>query len=166
MGFACTGDGDGLTLRRNPSKPQARPISPAVHCSSNTRMLRRRPPLGHMETSTCRRSSRFPSQPHVPDPKALLPPPLAKKVPLTVSAHWRSWSDPYHWMRDTSDPDLAALLAAENAYPDAFVGSASARGCPLPPSHRLNLGGPGLYHAASPLLLAYSLKCIHVIRKL
>jgi hypothetical protein len=30
--------------------------------------------------------------------------------------------------RDTSDPDLAALLAAENAYADAFVGSAAAAG--------------------------------------
>lgn len=31
-------------------------------------------------------------------------------------------------MRDTSDPDLAALLAAENAYADAFVGSAGGGG--------------------------------------
>ena len=54
--------------------------------------------------------------------------PVAKKVPFNVSAHGRSWSDPYHWMRDTSDPDLAALLAAENAYADAFVGSAGGGG--------------------------------------
>jgi hypothetical protein len=63
-----------------------------------------------------------------PGPKVLLPPPMPKKVPFTVSAHGRSWSDPYHWMRDTSDPDLAALLAAENAYADAFVGSAGGGG--------------------------------------
>jgi hypothetical protein len=97
MGFAWTHD--RLSLRRNPSKPQARPISPAVYCSSNTikaagGMPRRRPPLRalllHFETSTCRRSSRFPSQPHVPDPKALLPPPVPKKAPFTVSAHGRS----------------------------------------------------------------------------
>lgn len=31
-------------------------------------------------------------------------------------------------MRDTSDPDLAVLLAAENAYADAFVGSAGGGG--------------------------------------
>ncbi|CAD6224538.1 unnamed protein product [Miscanthus lutarioriparius] len=31
-------------------------------------------------------------------------------------------------MRDTSDPDLAALLAAENAYADAFVGSSGGGG--------------------------------------
>uniref|UniRef100_A0A453L1V1 Peptidase S9A N-terminal domain-containing protein n=2 Tax=Aegilops tauschii subsp. strangulata TaxID=200361 RepID=A0A453L1V1_AEGTS len=53
---------------------------------------------------------------------------VAKKVPFTVSAHGRSWSDPYHWMRDTSDPDFAALLAAENAYADAFVGAAGGGG--------------------------------------
>ncbi|GJM98516.1 hypothetical protein PR202_ga15537 [Eleusine coracana subsp. coracana] len=92
-------------------------------------MLRRRPRLRaflrHFATSTCRRSSCIPLQPHVPDPKSLPLPPVAKKVPFTVSAHGRSWSDPYHWMRDTSDPDLAALLAAENAYADAFVGSAT-----------------------------------------
>jgi hypothetical protein len=45
-----------------------------------------------------------------PGPKVLLPPPMPKKVPFTVSAHGRSWSDPYHWMRDTSDPDPHALL--------------------------------------------------------
>ncbi|KAK3133608.1 hypothetical protein QOZ80_6AG0538650 [Eleusine coracana subsp. coracana] len=93
-------------------------------------MLRRRPRLRaflrHLATSTCRRSSCHPLQPHVPDSKSLPLPPVAKKVPFTVSAHGRSWSDPYHWMRDTSDPDLAALLAAENAYADAFVGSAAA----------------------------------------
>jgi protease II len=31
-------------------------------------------------------------------------------------------------MRDTSDPDLQAFLAAENAYADAFVGSAGGGG--------------------------------------
>jgi protease II len=31
-------------------------------------------------------------------------------------------------MRDTSDPDLAALLEAENAYADAFVDSAGEGG--------------------------------------
>ncbi|TVU09934.1 hypothetical protein EJB05_43433, partial [Eragrostis curvula] len=91
-------------------------------------MLRRRPRLRHFATSTCRRSSGLPSQPHVPVPNALLPPPVAKMVLFTVSAHGRSWSDPYHWMRDTSDPELTALLAAENAYADAFVGSAGRGG--------------------------------------
>ncbi|KAL6655388.1 hypothetical protein ACP70R_006214 [Stipagrostis hirtigluma subsp. patula] len=89
-------------------------------------MLRRRPRLRaflrHFATSSCRRSSRL------PNPDALPPPPVAKKVPFTVAAHGRSWSDPYHWMRDTSDPDLVALLAAENAYAEAFVGAAGGGG--------------------------------------
>lgn len=94
-------------------------------------MLRRRPrPAAFLRlfATSCRRSSLHPSQPQLPNPAALPPPPVAKKVPFTVSAHGRSWSDPYHWMRDTSDPDLAALLAAENAYADAFVGSAGGGG--------------------------------------
>ncbi|KAF8781070.1 hypothetical protein HU200_001043 [Digitaria exilis] len=90
-------------------------------------MLRRRARPGaflRLFASSCRRSSLHPSRPHLPNPTALPPPPVAKKLPFTVSAHGRSWTDPYHWMRDTSDPDLAALLAAENTYANAFVGSA------------------------------------------
>ena len=115
------------------SKPhQAQPTPPAANSAAAKQkqtgvMLRRRPrPAAFLRlfATSCRRSSLRPSQPQLPGPAALPPPPVAKKVPFTVSAHGRSWSDPYHWMRDTSDPDLAALLAAENAYADAFVGSA------------------------------------------
>ena len=91
-------------------------------------MLRRRQALAallRLFSTSCRGHSRLPSQ---PNSSTLPPPPVAKKVPFTVSAHGRSWSDPYHWMRDTSDPDLAALLAAENAYADAFVNSAGGGG--------------------------------------
>ncbi|WVZ65300.1 hypothetical protein U9M48_014691 [Paspalum notatum var. saurae] len=124
-------------------------------------MLRRRPRLGallRLFTTSCRRSSlQPPQQPHL-----VPPPPVAKKVPFTVSAHGRSWSDPYHWMRDTSDPDLAALLAAENAYADAFVGSAGSGGlrsrlaaemrARLPPSVATppQAWGPWLYHQYVP----------------
>uniref|UniRef100_A0A8I6YGP8 Prolyl endopeptidase n=1 Tax=Hordeum vulgare subsp. vulgare TaxID=112509 RepID=A0A8I6YGP8_HORVV len=94
-------------------------------------MLPRRYPLPallRLFSTTCRRRSRLPPQPHPPNTDTLPPLPAAKKVPFTVSAHGRSWSDPYHWMRDTSDPDLAALLAAENAYAEAFVGAAGGGG--------------------------------------
>ncbi|VAI33397.1 unnamed protein product [Triticum turgidum subsp. durum] len=94
-------------------------------------MLHRRHPLAallRLFSTTCRRRSRLPSQPHLPNTDTLPPLPVAKKVPFTVSTHGRSWSDPYHWMRDTSDPHLAALLAAENAYADAFVSSAGGGG--------------------------------------
>uniref|UniRef100_A0A0E0IL78 Prolyl endopeptidase n=1 Tax=Oryza nivara TaxID=4536 RepID=A0A0E0IL78_ORYNI len=94
-------------------------------------MLRRRhhlPAVLRLLSTSCRRG--HPTQPpQHPSPAPLpLPPPVAKKVPFTASAHGRSWSDPYHWMRDTSDPDLAALLEAENAYADAFVDSAGEGG--------------------------------------
>jgi hypothetical protein len=94
-------------------------------------MLCRRPCPGvflRLFATSCRRSSLHPSQPHLRTATALPTLPVAKKVPFNVSAHGRSWSDPYHWMRDTSDPDLAVLLAAENAYADAFVGSAGGGG--------------------------------------
>jgi hypothetical protein len=94
-------------------------------------MLCRRPCPGvflRLFATSCRSSSLHPSQPHLQTATALPTLPVAKKVPFNVSAHGRSWSDPYHWMRNTSDPDLAVLLAAENAYADAFVGSAGGGG--------------------------------------
>ncbi|CAH9110661.1 unnamed protein product [Cuscuta epithymum] len=48
-------------------------------------------------------------------------PPAAKRVPFTVSAHGKSWVDPYHWMRKTDDPDFISYLQQENAYAEAFM---------------------------------------------
>ncbi|XP_050372148.1 uncharacterized protein LOC126790059 isoform X1 [Argentina anserina] len=48
-------------------------------------------------------------------------PPVPKKVPFTVSAHGRTWQDPYRWMSNTDDPDLSVHLAQENSYADAFM---------------------------------------------
>ncbi|CAH9131191.1 unnamed protein product [Cuscuta epithymum] len=48
-------------------------------------------------------------------------PPAAKRVPFTVSAHGKSWVDPYHWMRKTDDPDFMSYLQQENAYAEAFM---------------------------------------------
>lgn len=49
------------------------------------------------------------------------PPPSPKKLPFTVSAHGRSWQDPYHWMSNTDDPHLLEHLNCENSYADAFM---------------------------------------------
>ena len=48
-------------------------------------------------------------------------PPIPKKVPFTVSAHGRTWQDPYHWMSSTNDPDLSHYLTQENSYAEAFM---------------------------------------------
>nr|GMC86502.1 Oligopeptidase B, putative [Ipomoea batatas] len=48
-------------------------------------------------------------------------PPVAKKVPFTVSAHGKSWVDPYHWMRNPDDPDFITYLQQENSYAEAFM---------------------------------------------
>lgn len=48
-------------------------------------------------------------------------PPLPKKVPFKVSAHGRTWDDPYHWMCDTKDPEFVRYLHEENSYTEAFM---------------------------------------------
>ncbi|MCD7467948.1 hypothetical protein HAX54_005659 [Datura stramonium] len=50
-----------------------------------------------------------------------IPPPVAKKVPFTVSAHGVTWNDPYHWMRKTNDPDFINYLQQENSYAQSFM---------------------------------------------
>ncbi len=52
---------------------------------------------------------------------SLLPPPLAKRRALELSAHGHHRSDPYHWLRDRSDPEVIAYLEAENAYAAAVT---------------------------------------------
>lgn len=49
------------------------------------------------------------------------PPEPPKKIPFTVSAHGRSWDDPYHWMRNTDDQDLLEYLKRENDYTEAYM---------------------------------------------
>ncbi|KAL8142306.1 LOW QUALITY PROTEIN: hypothetical protein V2J09_015338 [Rumex salicifolius] len=48
-------------------------------------------------------------------------PPAPKRVPFKVTHHGRSWTDPYHWMSNTSDPDFIAYINQENAYSQAFM---------------------------------------------
>lgn len=48
-------------------------------------------------------------------------PPAAKKSPFSYSVHGVSLQDPYHWMSNTDDPDLADYLRRENSYAEAFM---------------------------------------------
>ncbi|KAK8950395.1 hypothetical protein KSP40_PGU020993 [Platanthera guangdongensis] len=54
-----------------------------------------------------------------------LDPPFPKKIPFAVSAHGRTWDDPYHWMSNTSDIDLKDHLLRENSYAEAFMADAA-----------------------------------------
>ncbi|KAM1102541.1 hypothetical protein ACFX14_011401 [Malus domestica] len=61
------------------------------------------------------------AHPTTPPPQPSPPPPVPKKVPFAVSAHGKTWQDPYRWMSNTDDPDLADHLNKENSYAEAFM---------------------------------------------
>ncbi|KAH7688997.1 Peptidase S9A prolyl oligopeptidase protein [Dioscorea alata] len=65
--------------------------------------------------SSCKRRS---SSPFLSSP---LKPPLPKKIASTISVHGFPWDDPFHWMSNTSDPDLLRYLHQENSYAQAFM---------------------------------------------
>ncbi len=46
-------------------------------------------------------------------------PPVAKKVPKTLTLHGVTLTDDYNWLRDKEAPEVTAYLNAENAYTDA-----------------------------------------------
>src|ERR1044071_9918545 len=46
-------------------------------------------------------------------------PPVAKKIPRTVTVHGTTLSEDYFWMRDNKNPEVIKYLEAENAYTDA-----------------------------------------------
>jgi oligopeptidase B len=48
-------------------------------------------------------------------------PPVARKVPKVDEVHGDRRVDDYFWLRDKTNPDVAAYLAAENAYTDAVM---------------------------------------------
>ncbi|KAJ6312400.1 hypothetical protein OIU77_014020 [Salix suchowensis] len=48
-------------------------------------------------------------------------PPVPKKLPFNISAHAKTWQDPYHWMRNAKDPDFVDYLNQENSYAQAFM---------------------------------------------
>ncbi len=48
-------------------------------------------------------------------------PPVARKDPKPTTVHGRTLPDDYAWLRQKSDPAVAAYLEAENAYTDAVM---------------------------------------------
>ena len=48
-------------------------------------------------------------------------PPVAKKVEKVVTLHGDARSDPYAWLRDKQNPEVAAYLEAENAFTAAAM---------------------------------------------
>jgi oligopeptidase B len=53
-------------------------------------------------------------------------PPVAKKIPHTMTVHGTTLSDDYFWMRDKKNPEVIAYLEAENAYTDAMTKQSAA----------------------------------------
>ncbi len=52
---------------------------------------------------------------------ALPPPPRARVTPHRTVVHGEELVDPFHWLREKDDPEVAAYLEAENAYADALM---------------------------------------------
>ena len=52
-------------------------------------------------------------------------PPIAPRVPHTVTLHGETLEDDYFWLRDKNDPRVAEYLAAEDAYAQAALASTS-----------------------------------------
>ncbi|QSQ24737.1 S9 family peptidase [Pyxidicoccus parkwayensis] len=48
-------------------------------------------------------------------------PPIAKRVPHSVTVHGDTREDEYAWLRNRSDPDVLAYLEAETAYAKSFM---------------------------------------------
>jgi oligopeptidase B len=56
-----------------------------------------------------------------PEAESPAVPPVARRVPRTEVLHGDTRSDDYFWMREKSNPEVAAYLEAENAYADAVL---------------------------------------------
>ena len=54
----------------------------------------------------------------VPNPPL---PPVAKKVPHTVTLHGETRSDDYFWLKEKTNPEVIKYLEAENAYTAAVT---------------------------------------------
>lgn len=52
--------------------------------------------------------------------------PIARTTPYTFSHLGRTFSDPYHWLEDKTNPDVIAYLEAENAYASAALAHTAA----------------------------------------
>jgi len=62
-----------------------------------------------------------PSAPAQPAPPAPPVPPVAKQVEKVHLLHGDPRPDPYFWLREKSNPQVASYLEAENAYTDAVL---------------------------------------------
>src|SRR5271154_6728947 len=51
----------------------------------------------------------------------LPPPPVAEKIPKTVTVHGDSRVDDYFWLRDRQNPKVMEYLKAEDAYADRVM---------------------------------------------
>ena len=56
----------------------------------------------------------------VPQSSALTPP-VARRIPHPTTLHGEQREDDYFWLREKTDRDVMAYLAAENAYAEAFM---------------------------------------------
>ncbi|KAL1569852.1 dipeptidyl aminopeptidase BI [Salvia divinorum] len=83
-------------------------VAPLLRAALSTRKTLLRFPSPSLFSTACRKT-------HCP------PPPVAKKVPFSATAHGVTWQDPYHWMSNTSDPDFTSYINQENSYADAFM---------------------------------------------
>ena len=59
-------------------------------------------------------------------------PPAAQRIPKQITYHEDCLTDDYFWLREKSNPDVAAYLEAENAYADAVMADTAE-----PPAGRL-----------------------------
>ena len=50
-----------------------------------------------------------------------MPPPIAKKRPVTFTIHGDTRTDDYAWLRDKTDPETLRYLSEENAYTDEVM---------------------------------------------
>ncbi len=48
-------------------------------------------------------------------------PPIAMQLPQEFTIHGHTFADPYAWLKEKQNPEVAAYLEAENAYTDAVM---------------------------------------------
>jgi protease II len=61
------------------------------------------------------------STPFVHQDSNVLKGPVTRKIPVSISAHGRTWYDPYQWMSNLQDPALTRHFQDENSYTEAFM---------------------------------------------
>ena len=96
-------------------------------------------------------------------------PPIALQVPFEHVYHGERIGDPWHWLRDKSDPRVTAYLQAENAYTrawqdrvaglhkriyDEFIGRLQEDDAEVPWRK-----GPWLYYSRTAAKKSYSIHC-------